>query len=222
MLFVRSWALLGTIHGVPSSGRAAAGAHVAPRMQAADAAASLTWWWRGGGEGGGGDGGGGEGSGGDRGDGDSGGGSVVAARVAVERVAEVMVETRSGSGPVRVLGVAGSLRGSRGTAVIGVGQEWQRPLACARRSRPFAWAQPTLKRRGQGVGVRQRIGSELGSAHRNLTTRECRNLSTRECLAAPRRNIACHCTQPSPTTRGRRSCGGCSTLTQTASGQRLP
>ena len=43
MLFVRSWALVGTIHGVPSSGRAAAGAHVVPRMQAADAAASLTW-----------------------------------------------------------------------------------------------------------------------------------------------------------------------------------
>ena len=43
MLFVRSWALVGSIHGVPSSGRAAAGAHVVPRMQAADAAASLTW-----------------------------------------------------------------------------------------------------------------------------------------------------------------------------------
>lgn len=39
-----SWAPVGTIHGVQTSGRAAAGAHVvAPRMQAADAAASSTW-----------------------------------------------------------------------------------------------------------------------------------------------------------------------------------
>ena len=38
-----SWAPVGTIHGVQTSGRAAAGAHVvAPRMQA-DAAASSTW-----------------------------------------------------------------------------------------------------------------------------------------------------------------------------------
>ena len=38
-----SRAPVGTIHGVPTSGRASAGAHVAPRMQAADAAASSTW-----------------------------------------------------------------------------------------------------------------------------------------------------------------------------------
>ena len=39
-----SWAPVGTIHGVQTSGRAAAGAHVvAPRIQAADAAASSTW-----------------------------------------------------------------------------------------------------------------------------------------------------------------------------------
>ena len=38
-----SCAPVGTIHGVQASGRAAVGAHVAPRMQAADAAASSTW-----------------------------------------------------------------------------------------------------------------------------------------------------------------------------------
>ena len=101
-------------------------------------------------------------------------------------------------------------------AVVGVGREWQRPLACVWRSRPFAWLRLALKQQRQGVGVRQHSGRECGGSARLL------RLSTRACLAAPRRKRACRCTQLLPITRVWRPCGCCSTPTLTASGQRLP